>query len=85
MRLVTTAVAPETHRHIFCLDLMFHHSNRSVRAAKEKIEDVQGNLESKRGKVSEVLEAVAQPFYVFKALSSLILTLVERVSCPRLF
>lgn len=40
-----------------CSDSMFHHSNRSFRTAKEKIENEEGDLEAEKEKTSEVFEA----------------------------
>lgn len=45
-------MAPETHGHIICSELMSYQWTRSFRVAKEKIEHTKGDIEGEEEKVS---------------------------------
>lgn len=53
VKLMSKAMALGAHGHIFCLDLMFQHLNRTLRAAKKNSEGEEGHLECVEEKVYE--------------------------------
>lgn len=56
MRLTGKVMAPEAHGRRVCSDLMFSHWKRSLRAEKEKIDEVERDLEEETEKVTQVFE-----------------------------
>lgn len=66
VRLMGKAMAPAEHGHICCSKLMFHHWNRSLRAAKKNVEVVEGDLKGEKEKVSEILEVEDQALSYIK-------------------
>lgn len=56
VRLVGSIMTPGAHEHIISSDLMFHQWNRSLRAAKKKIENVEADSERGKERESEVFE-----------------------------
>lgn len=66
MRLTSNFMASGEHVHIFCSSLMFHHWKRSLRAAKEWVEDVEGDLEGGKEKMPEVFEMEDQGILCIK-------------------
>lgn len=55
-RPMVNVIAPGAQEHIICSDIMFYYWSRSLCAAKEEVEDVDGNLEGGEEQVLEVFE-----------------------------
>lgn len=50
VRLMGRVIASGANGHIFCLDLMFYYWNTNLHAAKQEVEDVEGDLKGKKQK-----------------------------------
>lgn len=68
LRLMSNVIVPGAHGHMFCSDLTFCHKDESFRAAKEEIEDVEGDLAGEKEKVSEIFEVRDQALLYIKRL-----------------
>lgn len=56
MRVLGSVMDPGAHGQIICSDSAFSHWNGSIRAEKEKLENVGEKLEGDEKKLSEVFE-----------------------------
>lgn len=84
-RLRGNVMSPGEHEQIFCLHLMFYHCTKSPLPMKKEVDDVRGDLEGGKKKVSEVSEREDKGILSIKSFGSTLATLVEEIFSTRRF
>lgn len=84
MRVIGSVMAFRAHGHTPFSDLMFYHRKKSLCAAKEKVENVKGDLKRKR-RYRRCLRLESTHFCISSASGSTVVILVEEIFSTRWF